>query len=78
MRLGVNLSYTANHSLHGDYSPLCDGSRALLFYPPILDGTQHHHDTASTPPLRRSDRTRRQGWGMIAISYLSMPPMTFN
>jgi hypothetical protein len=36
MSLGVNLSYAASHSLHEDYSPLCSGSRAPLFYFPIL------------------------------------------
>jgi hypothetical protein len=36
MNLGINLSYTDNHSLHRGYNPLCCGSRAPLFYLPIL------------------------------------------
>jgi hypothetical protein len=40
MSLKVNLSYTANHSLHGGYSPLYCGSRAPLFYLPVLEKGQ--------------------------------------
>jgi hypothetical protein len=36
MSLEVNLSYMANYSLHGVYSPLYRDNRAPLFYMPIL------------------------------------------
>jgi hypothetical protein len=36
MSLGVNLLYTAKHSLPGGHSPLCCGSWPLLFYLPVL------------------------------------------
>jgi hypothetical protein len=36
MSLGVNLLYTANHSLDRVYSPLYCGSRTLLFYLHVL------------------------------------------